>query len=365
MNSISTLILSLLLLTLSVLSCPLYEDKYCCNGEEFVNDCFVQSAGKDPILCQHNQCIQQIVFNSAEWQEVNQYVNTTLDSTINEKLLDSGVRLNYGCWDHQRLKQAIKIQLDQSKNYYVKLQLLCDPLGNYAHIYFNVPYIDDEGHVLMPHPEYKAMEYPHLETDILDVFIDENIIISTDTPIVGNDADEHNCIASAGYSWCEQKNKCLKPWEETCVTTTQMGVIGGDRDEHNCIASAGYLWCEEKNKCLRSWEEECVSTTIGAAIGGDRDEHNCIASAGYSWCESKNKCLRSWEEDCTETTGYVMVGDGTDGVSGSMNLLDVRLQRIGIIALFVILGIGIIVYCIGKQKRKENKNGNKNVESHE
>ncbi len=33
--------------------------------------------------------------------------------------------------------------------------------------------------------------------------------------------------------------------------------VGGDRDEHGCIVSAGYVWCEEKQKCLRPWEETC------------------------------------------------------------------------------------------------------------
>jgi hypothetical protein len=37
-------------------------------------------------------------------------------------------------------------------------------------------------------------------------------------------------------------------------------LIGGDRDEHGCIGSAGYSWCEEKKKCLRSWEEECATS---------------------------------------------------------------------------------------------------------
>jgi len=34
-------------------------------------------------------------------------------------------------------------------------------------------------------------------------------------------------------------------------------VTGGDKDEHGCIGSAGYTWCAEKQKCLRSWEEPC------------------------------------------------------------------------------------------------------------
>ena len=34
-------------------------------------------------------------------------------------------------------------------------------------------------------------------------------------------------------------------------------IVGGDKDEHGCIGSAGYQWCEVKNKCLRIWEEAC------------------------------------------------------------------------------------------------------------
>jgi hypothetical protein len=39
-------------------------------------------------------------------------------------------------------------------------------------------------------------------------------------------------------------------------------MVGNDRDEHGCIGSAGYTWCEEKKKCLRSWEENCRSSDI-------------------------------------------------------------------------------------------------------
>jgi signal transduction histidine kinase len=40
-------------------------------------------------------------------------------------------------------------------------------------------------------------------------------IYSTDTSIdlVGDDRDEHGCIPSAGYSWSEEKQECVRPWE--------------------------------------------------------------------------------------------------------------------------------------------------------
>lgn len=34
-------------------------------------------------------------------------------------------------------------------------------------------------------------------------------------------------------------------------------LIGGQKDEHGCLPSAGYSWCEQKQKCLRTWEESC------------------------------------------------------------------------------------------------------------
>lgn len=34
-------------------------------------------------------------------------------------------------------------------------------------------------------------------------------------------------------------------------------LLGGDKDIHGCIGSAGYQWCEVKQKCLRIWEEPC------------------------------------------------------------------------------------------------------------
>lgn len=47
-----------------------------------------------------------------------------------------------------------------------------------------------------------------------------NATTSTGASLVGNDRDAHGCIPSAGYSWCQAKNKCLRPWEESCSATS-------------------------------------------------------------------------------------------------------------------------------------------------
>lgn len=43
-------------------------------------------------------------------------------------------------------------------------------------------------------------------------------------PMVGADRDAHGCIGSAGYSWCEAKQKCTRPWEEECFASSEEGV---------------------------------------------------------------------------------------------------------------------------------------------
>lgn len=41
-------------------------------------------------------------------------------------------------------------------------------------------------------------------------------------------------------------------------------IPGGDADANGCIGSAGYTWCEAKQKCLREWEENCTAENVNA-----------------------------------------------------------------------------------------------------
>lgn len=52
-------------------------------------------------------------------------------------------------------------------------------------------------------------------------------------------------------------SKYLKIDQSGALIEVEKPVLGGDRDEHGCIGSAGYSWCEAKSKCLRTWEESC------------------------------------------------------------------------------------------------------------
>ena len=43
---------------------------------------------------------------------------------------------------------------------------------------------------------------------------DSNQGSGSETPnMPGSDRDEHGCIGSAGYQWCERTGQCERPWE--------------------------------------------------------------------------------------------------------------------------------------------------------
>lgn|GEM_PF-3752709 len=69
-----------------------------------------------------------------------------------------------------------------------------------------------------------------------------------------------------GY-WISVRNACTisagadePPLPPTELQPVQ--IVGNDRDEHGCIGSAGYSWCDAKQKCLRSWEEKCQYSPV-------------------------------------------------------------------------------------------------------
>lgn len=48
---------------------------------------------------------------------------------------------------------------------------------------------------------------------------------NVNTPLVGNNRDSHGCIGSAGYTWCELKSRCLRTWEDPCVSDAEVAAV--------------------------------------------------------------------------------------------------------------------------------------------
>ncbi len=64
---------------------------------------------------------------------------------------------------------------------------------------------------------------------------------------------------------------------------TIANIVGANKDSHGCIGSAGYSWCENKQKCVREWEEPCeanltASQAIQIAKNSDCAENGEITS---------------------------------------------------------------------------------------
>ncbi len=144
---------------------------------------------------------------------------------------------------------------------------------------------------------------------------------------IGGQKDAYGCFISAGYSWCDAKQKCIRPWEEPCSPSSSASSVyfqcppgsnwNGTQcsgiDAHGCVPDGGYSWCASKNKCLRPWEEACPTLSSSASSVypqcppgsnwngtqcSSTDPHGCVPDGGYLWCASKNKCIRPWEEPC-------------------------------------------------------------------
>lgn len=75
-------------------------------------------------------------------------------------------------------------------------------------------------------------------------------------PIVGGDVDEYGCKASAGYSWCVAKEKCLRTWEEPCEGMPPVGCSAMTEEEALTIAKASECGDNFKCSCPEGYRQE-------------------------------------------------------------------------------------------------------------
>jgi hypothetical protein len=74
--------------------------------------------------------------------------------------------------------------------------------------------------------------------------------------------------------------------------------VGGDKDEHGCLLTAGYQWCEVTQKCQRFWDEPCQELTFEEAL----------AIAKGSSCADEGEVLEKYDYNSdTRTWWFSMV----------------------------------------------------------
>ena len=121
------------------------------------------------------------------------------------------------------------------------------------------------------------------EENLLDDYIEESVMEpGEDEPLVGGDKDEHGCIGSAGYTWCEAKQKCLRTWEEECTAkeVKEYPSIAEEVDWREYTNEK--LWCPLKNNIKFERQSNYMQPgvqklrfTSTVILSGERVEFEC------------------------------------------------------------------------------------------
>jgi hypothetical protein len=90
---------------------------------------------------------------------------------------------------------------------------------------------------------------------------------------------------------------CTQPGPAADNTTANDSgghVVGGDSDEHGCIGSAGYSWCEAKQKCLRQWEEPCEGKLNLTEAREIAEKSDCMMEGSLTTESMYNNNSNTW-----------------------------------------------------------------------
>jgi eight-cysteine-cluster-containing protein len=129
----------------------------------------------------------------------------------------------------------------------------------------------------------------------------------TDVIAIGGDQDEHGCYLAAGYSWCNEKEKCVRPWEENCSDYTIAKTTNEScTKDSDCTTPGEYLMmshCPYTSKCVN---EKCAVVCPFPFIASKPEVSNyeeCVA-AGYGIMKSNPpQCMTPGGRTFTETIG--------------------------------------------------------------
>lgn len=83
------------------------------------------------------------------------------------------------------------------------------------------------------------------------------------------------------------------------MITTMM--VWNDKDEHGCIGSAWYVWSQEKNECVRPWEEESKICTMEYAPVCAQVQVQCIMAPCYPVAETFGNACMAWDNPIIHT----------------------------------------------------------------
>ena len=133
----------------------------------------------------------------------------------------------------------------------------------------------------------------------------------TNSQLVGNQHDDHECVLDGGYQWCATLNQCVRPWTTPCPPNRRHPVDPLPYPIRRMEGESCGGFTAQMNRCAANLE--CVSTMgpyIADAPGKClpkcptlRDDWgNCIPKDCLTWFDGCNECqIKGNQKSCTET----------------------------------------------------------------
>jgi hypothetical protein len=104
-------------------------------------------------------------------------------------------------------------------------------------------------------------------------------VVAIDTPaMVGNDADNHGCKGSAGFTWSQLKNDCIRTWE----IGTMLNPISAKQEDMNIIS---VVFADDKSKA------ELFILDVKGTVLLNKTKENIFANSDYQLAKQNGK----WE----------------------------------------------------------------------
>jgi len=81
-------------------------------------------------------------------------------------------------------------------------------------------------------------------------------------------------------------------------------MLGGELDENGCLGSAGYTWCEKQNNCVRSWElegefeDECITGTTSSSDSSGESSSESLEDDLEKFFYNEDGTIKPWVFKC-------------------------------------------------------------------
>jgi len=97
--------------------------------------------------------------------------------------------------------------------------------------------------------------------------------------------------------------------------------LGGDKDSHGCLIAAGYSWCSQKEKCLREWEEPCTQEKAFEVLTNLKKETDIsfcgIGKTTFKWTVTDSQEEEKHEPIEKEVEGKVFSAKNLENVNST------------------------------------------------